>query len=284
MAIDNFVPEVWSAEILTALRNSLVYAQTGLVNRDYEGEIAEAGDTVHITSVADPSVATYTPHSTTITYAALADSDTVLTVDQSKYFAFKVEDIERRQALPGFVEQAAQGGAYGIADTIDAYLSDLMYDAVNGTANDLGAKVADVSDNTAYAILVDLRTRLNRSNVPASGRWVVIPPELSGALLKDPRFVDASQSGSTDALRAGLLGRIAGFDVFESNQVPEPTASTYAVIAGHGIATTFAEQLSKVEAIRLEGSFSDGVRGLALYGGKVIRPAGLAMASVTVQA
>jgi N4-gp56 family major capsid protein len=284
MAVDNFVPEVWAAELLTALRNRLVYAQPGIINRDYEGEVAQAGDTVHITSVADPSVASYTPHSTTITYSALSDSDLTLTVDQSKYFAFKVEDIERRQALPGFVEQAAAGAAYGIADTVDAYVASLLYDAVNGTANDYGAFTADISDKTAYNLFVELRTILNRANVPSDGRYVVVPPEVTAALLQDDRFTDASKANTDQALRNGEVGRIAGFTVYESNQTPDPTSGTYAVIAGHPIATTFVEQINKVEAIRLEGSFSDGVRGLTLYGGKVVRPAGLALASVTVQA
>lgn len=284
MAVDQFVPEIWSAEILSALRNSLVYGQPGIINRNYEGEIAAAGDTVQITSIADPTVTSYTQHSTTITYSALSDTQQSLVADQADHFAFKVEDIERRQALPGFVEEAAQGAAFGLADAIDEYLAATMYAAVNATANDYGAFTADVSDQTAYNLFVEFRTLLNRDNVPSQGRWVVVPPELTGALLKDPRFINASASGSTDPLRNGLVGRIAGFDVYESNQTPDPTSGTYAVLAGHPMATTFAQQISKVEALRLEGSFSDGVRGLSLYGAKVLRPECLAVASVTVQA
>jgi N4-gp56 family major capsid protein len=281
MAVDQFRPEIWSAEILTNLRNQLVYAN--LCNRDYEGEIQRAGDTVHITSIGDPAIRSYTEH-TTITWDELSDTQQSLLIDQKDYFAFKVDDVERAQALPGFVEEAARGAAYGLADEIDDFVADTMYAAVNATANDLGAFTADISDNTAYNLFVDLRTTLNRDNVPSDGRWVVVPPELTAALLKDNRFIDASASGSTAALRNGLVGRIAGFDVFESNQTPDPTASTFAVIAGHRIAMTFANQILETEAMRLEDIFGDGVRGLSVYGGKVVRASALAMASVTVQA
>jgi N4-gp56 family major capsid protein len=284
MAIDNFVPEIWSAALLSALRAKLVYGQPGIINRDYEGEIAEAGDTVHITSIGDPTVAAYTPWSTSITYAQLSDSDTALVIDQSDYFAFATEDIERKQAMSGAVEEATRNASYGMAAEIDDFVADTLYAGVNATANDLGAFTADISDNNAYKLLVDLRTTLSRDNVPDSDRWVVVPPEFYAALLQDNRFVDASASGSTATLRNAFVGRAAGFDVYESNRTPDPTASTYAVIAGHPMACTLAMQLAEVEAIRLEGAFKDGVRGLQLYGAKVTRPTCLAMASVTVQA
>ena len=285
MAIDNFVPEIWSAALLNALRDELVYGQPGIINRDYEGEISQAGDTVRINTIGDPTISAYTPWSSTLTYAQLSDTEQSLVVDQSDSFAFAVEDIERRQALPGAVEQATRNAAFGMAAAIDDYVADALYAAVNSTANDLGAKTADISDNTAYGILVDLRTALSRDNVPDSGRWVVVPPEFYAALLQDNRFVDASASADGgQALRNGFVGRAAGFDVIESNRTPDPTAGTFAVIAGHPMACTFAMQINKVEALRLESAFKDGVRGLSLYGAKVVRPTCLAMASVTVQA
>jgi hypothetical protein len=159
-----------------------------------------------------------------------------------------------------------------------------MYAAVNGGANDLGAKVADISDNSGYGILVDLATTLDRDNCPNDNRWVVVSPEFHGALLQDNRFIDASASGSTEPLRNGFIGRAAGFNVFKSNQTPDPTASTYAVIAGHPSATCYADQILETEAIRLQDFFGDGIRGLHVFGVKVVRPTCLALASVTVQA
>lgn len=281
MAISNFVPEVWSPAILANLRASLVYG--GLCNRDYEGEIANAGDTVHITSFTDPAVRNYTKN-TNISWDLLSDATRALVVDQADYFAFTVDDIDKRQALPGFVQKASQGAAYNLATEVDTYVSGLMVTSANATGQDLGAQTWDISDNSAYGSIVAFRTKLNRGNIPTQGRWLVVPPEATAALLQDARFINASASGSTAPLREGQIGRIAGFDVFESNTVPTPTASVYHVIAGHSMAVTFADQISETEAIRLENQFGDGLRGLHLYGAKVIYPTALVLASVTVQA
>lgn len=291
MAIDNFVPEIWSAELLVALRDRLVYGN--LCNTDYEGEIAAAGDTVRVNTIGDPTVAAYTPWSTSLTYAQLSDTEQTMVIDESDYFAFAVEDIEKAQALPGAVEQATRNAAVKMAEAIEDHIADTMYAAVNATGNDFGAYTADRSDSAAgtetsatqgspYNLLVGLRTILERDNVPGDGRWAVVPPEVYALLLLDPRFIDASKSSDSGALRNGFVGRAAGFNVFESNRTPDPTASTYAVIAGHSMATTFASQLREVEAIRLESAFKDGVRGLQLYDAKVFRPECLALASVTV--
>lgn len=283
MAISNFIPEVWSRAILANLRDVLSYAQAGIINRDYEGEIAQAGDTVHITAFNDPAVRSYTKN-TDISWDLLTDTTRALVVDQADYFAFTVDDVDRRQALPGFVEKASQGAAYNLRAETDEYVSGLMVAAVDGGANDLGAFTADISDDTAYSLFVSLRTALTRDNVPFEGRWVIVPPELTGALLQDDRFIRADASGTTEGLRNGQVGRIAGFNVIESNVVPEPTAGVYHVIAGHPMAVTYAEQIASTEALRLENQFGDGIRGLHLYGAKVVRPEALAIASVTVQA
>lgn len=282
--IANFIPEVWSAQILETLRAVLVYGGPSVVNRDYEGEIAQAGDTVHITNFSDPTVKTYTAE-TDITVDSITDDTRALVVDQAKYFAFDVDDISRRQALPGWVESVTRAGAYKLAEAMDAYLANLMYTAVNGSANDLGDKTVDISDNTAYPLLVDLRTVLQNDNVPAAGRWVIVPPEFTAALLQDNRFIDASASGDQGAaLRNGFVGRAAGFDIFESNTVPEPTANRWAIIAGHSMATTFAQQIVDVRAQERELRFGDLVKGLSLYGAKVVRPEALALATAVVQA
>jgi len=283
MAIVQFVPEIWSPAILANLRNSLVYG--ALCNRDYEGDIANAGDTVHITSFTDPAVRSYTKNND-ISWDLLTDATRALVIDQADYFAFTVDDIDRRQALPGFVQKASQGAAYNLANEVDGYVSSAMVTATNNPAggNDLGAQTWDISDNTAYGNIVKFRTKLNKNNVPMQGRWIVVPPEGTEALLNDVRFTSYQNSGTTAALREGQVGRIAGFDVYESNTVPQPTTGIFHVIAGHPIAVTFADQITETEAVRLQDQFGDGLRGLHLYGAKVVYPAALVLASVTVQA
>ncbi len=291
MAVDQFRPTIWSAKILTALRNKLVYA--ALCNRDYEGEITAAGNAVRITSIGEVATRAYTEH-TNITWDEVSDTTQDLSIDQKRYFAFRVDDVERKQALP-FIDEASRSAGYGLADNADANVSAAMYAAVNATANDFGAFVADKSDAAAgtitsstqgspYQLLVEFRTILERDNCPTDGRWVVVSPEVYAVLLLDPRFIDASASGSTEALRSGFVGRAAGFDVFESNQTPDPTANTFAIIAGHRAACAYADQILETEALRLENVFGDGIRGLHVFGRRVVRPECLALASVTVQA
>src|SRR5262249_9896815 len=140
--LSNFIPEIWSANIWEALRTALVYGAPGVVNRDYEGDIDQAGDTVHITSFTDPTVRTYTAESN-IPVDSTGDATRALVVDQAKYSAFDVDDVIRRQALPGWVASVSSRSAYQLANTADQYLSALMRTAVDGGANDLGAVTGD---------------------------------------------------------------------------------------------------------------------------------------------
>lgn len=279
MAITNFIPEYWSSKILVALRDKLTYAQPNVINRNYEGEIRQAGDTVHITNFVDPATRAYTRNSP-ISYDILTDATRALVIDQERYFAFSVDDVDRRQALGGFVEEATTGASYNLAADADEYVGGLMLAGVDA-GNQLGAEtVAD--GEGAYDLLVELRTLLTRSNTPGQGRFAIVPPEFYALLLKSDLFIRADASGTTEGLRNGFVGRAAGFDIIESNVVPETSGGAFGVIAGHSIATTYAEQIVKTEALRLETTFGDGIRGLHVYGGKVVRPTNLASAIVTV--
>ena len=151
MAISNFIPEVWSAALLKALRDRLTYAQAGVINRNYEGDIARAGDTVHITNFVDPAVRSYTKYGP-ITWDELTDATQALVVDQSNYFAFKVDDIDKRQALSGFVEETTTGASYNLAAEADEYVAGLM---VAGAGNSLTA-VSEPTPDDAYGLLVFL--------------------------------------------------------------------------------------------------------------------------------
>jgi hypothetical protein len=273
--IDEFIPEIWTANILVNLRNVLIAA--GLCNRNYEGDIARAGDTVHITSFTDPSVRAYTAESD-ISVDSVTDGTDTLEIDQAFYFAFDVDDVTRRQALNGWVEEVTRGAAYNLSAEADSFILDLM---ANDATAQLGASsIADADD--AYTLLVRMRTELTKTNTPYQGRWAAVTPEFYGALLRDDRFVRADASGSTEALRNGFVGRGAGFDIYETNTLPAVDGDTDTIIAGSPLATTYAEQISNVEAARREKRFGDLVKGLHLYGAKVIRPDLLVTADVTV--
>lgn len=285
MAITRFRPEIWSARLLVALRRNLVYGGPMVVNRDWEGEIAQAGDTVRITSIGDPTIANYTPNSTVITPQELTDAQRTLTVDQAKFFAFKVDDVDARQAAGNVIPEAMNRAAYRLRDTVDQYLAGFYTSvpAANQAADvTIDFFAADAAAQAAEwlkfydSVLVPLKVKLDEADVPTEGRYCIIPPWGHGVLLRDNRFINADKAGTTEGLRNGLVGRAAGFDIMMSNNTPSPEALHNVVTAGTNIAITLAEQINKTEAYRPESSFSDAVKGLTLYGGKVIRPEGLA--------
>jgi N4-gp56 family major capsid protein len=273
VAITRFRPEIWSARLLVALKTRLVYAQPGVVNRDYEGEIAEAGDTVRITSISDPTIGTYVPNATTITPEELTDAQRTLTVDQSKYFAFKVDDIDARQAKGNVMPTAMNRAAYQLAKVADSYVAGLY--TQTAAANQLGT-VSVTTAALAYTQIRLLKLRMDEADIPEEGRYLIAPPWFYSLLLEDNRFLDASASGSTEPLRNGFIGRTLGFNLAQSNVAPNPTGDDFVVQAGVPEAISYAEQINKTEAYRPESSFSDAVKGLHLYGAKVIRPDHLA--------
>lgn len=281
MSILRFRPEIWSANLLVALRKNLAYS--AFINRDYEGEITQSGDTVRITSVGRPTIANYTPNSTVISPEQVNDSQRTLVVDQSKYFAFAVDDVDARQARGNVIPQSMNEAAYGFADIIDQYIASL-YTTIQ-TANQIGSITVNSATTPTDAydkVIVPLKIKLDVANVPTQGRSIVVRPELHGCLLRDNRFIKVNEAGTTTGLREGLVGRAAGFDIILSNNAPNTTGSEYATIAGNNSAITFAEQINKVEAYRPQNSFSDAVKGLVLYGAKNVRPDSLASALVTV--
>lgn len=351
MAITNFIPELWSAAVQMPFEANLVYGQPLCVNRDYEGEIKQQGDTVHVTSIARPTIRPY-DKSTDLTTEDVADSGDSLVIDQGDYFSFRVNDVDKVQAAGNFQGPATQEAGQGMAEEVDTFLSGRM---AAGATNRLGVQtIASATPASAYNTLIKLRTKLTNAKVPNVGRWVAVNPEFYGVLLRDDRFVRVDASGTDEGLRNGLVGRAAGFDILESNTTPSAvrtvadavTTSTSPIltsatanftqadvgallndgdvkvtagttiasvqsatsvtmsanskaagtgisltigtpeskllIAGVATATSLAMQITETEALRSEVRFADVIRGLQVYGGKVFRPTGLAVAPVVV--
>lgn len=285
MSVATFTPEIWSKKLLSSLKKNLVIAAPGVVNRDYEGEINEAGDTVTINSVSRPTISTYVPGSTTIVPETLTTAQRQLVVDQAKYFAFEVDDVDKRQALGGAMEEATLEASYGLKDVADQYMEGIMR---AGASNSLSAAVSIVAGTSANkvvyeSLLIPMKVKLDEADVPEDGRFAIIPPWVHGFLLLDDRFIRADATGQAAASINGKVGTAAGFDIRVSNNLPTVTGDDDSVLAGHPMATSYAEQINKTEAYRPESSFADAVKGLHLYGGKVVRPEALckALASKT---
>lgn len=276
MSVDMFIPSEWSARILENLNDAHVYAAR--LTTEYEGEIAQAGDSVRVNSVGRITVATYTKNSTTISIQNPIGASQVIIVDRSNYFAFEIDDIDKRQANVDLMDAYTVEAAWALADTADADLASVLSAGV-ATANVLTAATAvgtGATNDDAYEILVDLDVKLTTNNVPKAGRWVVVPPWFEGVLRKDPRFVSFGTPQNLATLKNGSVGMAAGFEILVSNNVPVANGTDYAIIAGYKGAAAYVEQLNKVEAFRPQDAFSDALKGLHLYGRKVLRPTGLA--------
>jgi len=277
MAINNFIPEIWSNELLVNLRKSLVAGQAGVVNRDYEGEIRNVGDTVHINSIGAVTIDDYVKNTDMAGPETLTDATRALEITEAKFFNFQVDDIDRAQQTPKVMAGAMAEAAYGLADVADQFILGLYEDADAGNMMSESSPAAD----DAYEILVDLGTLLSESNIPKTGRWAIVPPWFHGLLLKDDRFVGAGTSSGV--LINGMIGRAAGMTILESNNCPNGgsgDAGLFYIVSGHPMAWSYAEQISSVEGYRPQSRFADAVKGLHLYGAKVVRPTALAVAPV----
>lgn len=287
MSLDNFIPQIWSAKLLESLKKAHVYTQTGVVNTDYQGEISGKGSVVKINSFGNVTIKDYVKGTPIEDPEELSDAQTSLTIDQAKYFNFSVDDVDVAQQQPKVMTAAMGQASYDLSDVADNFTAGIMYAGV-ATDNKIGTDAdAIVLDSTAtfdtYDYLVDMSTMLSDAGCPKAGRWVIVPPWFTGHLVKDERFSNIAASSSPEALRNGIVSRVAGFDVLESLNVPTVTTGgkvNSKIIAGHGIATSFAEQVNKVEAYRPEKAFADAVKGLHLYGAKVVRPSCLALLTV----
>ena len=274
MAITTFIPELWSARLLYALEKS--HVATNLVNRDYEGVIANQGDTVHINSIGAVTVKDYTRNSNIADPEILTTADQTLDIDQAKYFNYQVDDVDKAQISGEIIDTAMGRSAYALADVSDAFLLKTIASGV-ASANKIGAKatLTALTASNVYENIVKMRTLLDKANVPTTGRTIVVPPEVYALLLLDDRFAKSGSDSGQNALLNGMVGRVAGFDVFMSNNCVSGTdggsgSTAYFVITAQvATATTYAEQIIKTEAYRMEKRFADAVKGLHVYGAKV---------------
>lgn len=281
MAINNFIPTIWSAELLVSLKKSLVYGQEGVINRDYEGEISAVGDTVKISGIGAVTIIDYVKNGNLPDPEELTDNTRTLTITESKAFNFQVDDIDKAQQKPKVMQQAMEEAAYGLKNVADQFIASLAEGvAPQNTIGTTAAPVVLANATEAYEYLVDLSTLLDEANVPEEGRFVVVPPFYEGYMLKDDRFVKSGVLPAETRLLNGMIGQAAGFNVLKSNNVPNTAETAYKIIAGYNGAISYAEQINDVEAYRPEKRFADAVKGLHLYGGKLIRPEGIAVLTV----
>ncbi len=257
MSVNNFIPPPWRARLLERLHKQLVFG--ALCNRNYEGELRQYGDTVHINSLSDISVKTYTPNTDIDDPEQLSGTDRTLVINHGAYCNFYLNDVDRAQARPDLLEAAMRGAARRLAEDTEAYVLSVIIEqaGITGTI----AAGADM-----YESLIAIKTALDQNNVPRTGRKLVVPPTVEAELLKDSRFLTAGGSIAEPALADGAMARAAGFDIYISNDLNGQLVA----LTEDGV--TLAQQITKMEAYRREKGFDDGVKALSLCGAKVVLP------------
>ena len=275
MSIQNFISTVWSENLYQALDKQ--YVAVSNCNRDYEGEIREKGNVVRICGIENVSVSDYTKNTNMSAPEALTDNYRDLVIDQAKYFNFQIDDGDRAQTTPKLMALAMKNAASALANAADRY--------VYGLFSEAGSSITDgnVTAETIVGHLIDARTKLFAKNVAdASDIVIEVSPEIAGLILK------AKVNLATDnqeALENGFLGSIGGCKIFVSNNISKgmtETGISHKCIARTKRAVAFAEQLSEIDAYRPELRFADAVKGLHLYGAKVVYPEEMVLLNLTV--
>ena len=271
----NFIPEVFSKLLQAKFYKKSILPE--ISNTDYEGEISGQGDKVVIRTV--PAV-TINNYAGTITTQELTTAKVEMLIDRSKYYSFKVDDVLAAQADINLLEGASTDAAEGMRIAVE---TDVLSGAVTG-ATTIGAQTTITATNILTNILT-MSKQLDELNIPEEGRFIVLSPEFI-SLLKQSELRQAYLTGDgTSPLRNGLVGMVDRFKVFQSNMVYTAASgadSGYThVLAGHPKALSFASQFTNTETVRMESTFGDQVRGLKVYGSKVVTPDALVVGKWT---
>ena len=308
----NFTPEIFSQKVLKFFRRASVAED--ITNTDYAGEIENFGDTVRIIKEPTITVSSYSRGSV-VNPQDLADDQTTMVVDQANAFAFKIDDIEERQSHVNFEALATSSGAYSLKRKYDANILTAMASGAGlngesgaetatiggigtlGSALDIGG--ASAAGDTAVNTMLVMAQALDDQSVPEENRWFVAPPAFYKHLFSaGAKFAEVQVTGdATSPLRNGLvsLGNIAGFQCYKSTALvsnggtDQVTLSGLAtdgtenlLLAGHMSSTATASHIAKTEVVRSTETFSDIVRGLHVFGRKVLRPEAMVRAVVSL--
>lgn len=290
----NFVPNVWSARFTSRLMENLVWGD--IVNRNYQGAISSAGDTVKVPTPATSITVRDYSIDTDIADAELASGSTVdMNIDKQKYFHFYVDDIDRAQSMPNIMDDAMQWAAYQMALTIDADIRAEVGEAFDATRRTEAVNKATSPASGFVAEFIAALAKTTRVFEEANIRgplWAVVHPSVIEALTV---YYATSQAAggifvpatAEQALRNGFSGSLLGYRLYVANTVPlgnaaagTPTkagvAGSKRIWCGRGNDTvTFASQIVENEAYRPEKRFGDAVKGLNVYGVKTVLPARL---------
>ena len=275
MAITNFIPTIWSENLYEELDKQ--YVAIANCNRDFEGDIKNKGSVVKICGVGTVNVSDYTKNTDMSDPQLLSDTVKELAIDQAKYFNFQIDDIDRAQCSPKLMSSAMKIAASALANEADKYVFGLYENA--GKTLMTGA----ITEDDIFHHIVKAITILRENNVAEAQEAVIeVSPAVAALIIKAKINLSTDNS---ETLETGCIGKIMGCKVFVSNNiVKEDCGDTDAFncFVRTKRAIAFAEQLSEIEAYRPEKRFSDAVKGLHLYGAKVVYPNELVVVRMNV--
>jgi hypothetical protein len=293
----NFVPEIWSGKLQVKFYKSTVLGE--ITNNDWEGEIKDQGDKVNIRTIPTITISDYTK-GMNLTAQVPISTPITLSIDYGKYFNVVVDDIDATQAdvkmMDMFTNDASQQMKIGIDGLVLTQLSTggastTPLAAALNQGNSAGAISGNIplgvtatpitmTKATVLDTILNMGQALDEQNTPEDGRWLIIPAWM-GALIKNSDLKQAYLTGdSTSILRNGKLGMIDRFTVYVSNNLYTASAKT-TILAGTRDAVSFASQITNVETLRSQSTFGNILRGLNVFGFKVVKPEALVAAVVT---
>jgi len=260
----HFIPEIFSKKLQAKFYANTVLAE--VTTNEYEGEISGQGDKVNIRAVPAVSVADYDG---SLSYADVTSSTIELNINKAKSYAFKVDDILRQQADIDFMNAAAEDAAQNMKIAIE---QDVFANIGAGSSlTDVNSSEAGTNAGNILGHILTAGRTLDENNIPETERFMIIDPA-TAAIIKNSDLKQAYLTGDAESpIRNGNIGMIDRFTVYVSNNLPS-SGSVTTGLYGHPKAVAYASQMTNTETVRLESSFGDGVRGLAVYGYKVIVP------------
>lgn len=288
-----FIPQIWSSKLIEKFYAATVLA--AISNTDYEGEIKGQGDLVKIRTVPTLQINDYVSGQTLVNQRPTSNVVELL-IDKGKYWSAIADDVMAVQSDIDMMNKWATDAAEQMKIAVDRDVLGTIIPSFAAANRGLTAGALSTNINLGATgsplaltkvnvldVLVDLNEVLSQQNIPEAGRFFVIPFWVA-SLIKKSDIKDASLSGdNVSVMRNGRLGMIDGTTIYVSNNLTHVTdgaVSAANIIAGHTNGLTFASQLVKTETLRAESSFGDIMRGLQVYGYKVIDPTALASAYV----
>ena len=280
----NFIPEIWSSKLIENFYDASVL--TAISNTDYEGEIKAHGDKVQIRLTPEVTVRPY-QKGMNLTVERPDKPKITLEIDQGEYFACVEDDVDKVQSDINLMDEWSKDASEKMKLAIDAkvltnILPDISTSNMGATAGRISQSInlgstgapVQVTKTNVLDLLVDAGTVLDEANAPESGRFLIIPAWMAG-LIKKSDLKDASLTGdSSSVLRNGRLGMIDRFTLYTShnlNSVVDSTYRCFSVIGGHKMGLTFASQMTEMESLRAESTFGNIIRGLQVYGYRVVK-------------